>query len=98
MRKFLLDMRKDFLIMSNFSVVEILGKRNSLTIVTSKKITKMSSYALILSIYFLKMRIRNVVMNFAVYVFTFVDFSSLVQCHFSFRIAFGLSQLTATTA
>ena len=37
MRKFLLDMRKDFLVMSNFYPVEILGKPNSLTIVASKK-------------------------------------------------------------
>ena len=59
MRKFLLDMRKDFLIMSNFYLVEILSEPNSLTIVTSKKILKMSNYMLILSIYFLKMRIRN---------------------------------------
>ena len=59
MRKFLLDMRKDFLIMSNFYLVEILGEPNSLTIVTSKKILKMSNYVLILSIFFLKTRIRN---------------------------------------
>ena len=59
MRKFLLDMRKDFLIMSNFYLVEILGEPNSLTIVTSKKILKMSNYVLILSIFLLKMRIRN---------------------------------------
>ena len=52
MRKFLLDMRKDFLIMSNFYLVEILGEPNSLTIVTSKKILKMSNYVLILSIFF----------------------------------------------
>ena len=58
MRKFLLDMRKDFLIMSNFYLVEILSEPNSLTIVTSKKILKMSNYVLILS-FFLKMRIRN---------------------------------------
>ena len=54
MRKFLLDMRKDFLIMSNFYLVEILGEQNSLTIVTSKKILKMSNYDLILSIFFSK--------------------------------------------
>ena len=42
MRKFLLDMMtKHFLIMSNFYLFEILGKPNSLTIVTSKKIIKM---------------------------------------------------------
>ena len=40
MRKFLLDMRKDFLIMSNFYLVEILGEPNSLTIVISKKNTQ----------------------------------------------------------
>ena len=40
MRKFLLDMRKDFLIMSNFYLVEILSEPNSLTIVTSKKNTQ----------------------------------------------------------
>ena len=63
MRKFLLDMRKDFLIMSNFYLVEILGEPNSLTIVISKKIPKMSNYVLILSISFLKMRIRNLQCN-----------------------------------
>ena len=52
MRKFLLDLRKDFLIMSNFYLVQILNEPNSLTIVTSKKILKMSSYVLILSIFF----------------------------------------------
>ena len=52
MRKFFLDMRKDFLIMSNFYLVEILCERNSLTIVTSKTILKMSNYVLILSISF----------------------------------------------
>ena len=51
-RKFVLDMRKDFLIMSNFYRVEILSEPNSLTIVTSKKILKMSNYVLILSIFF----------------------------------------------
>ena len=40
MRKFLLDMRKDFLRMSNFYLVQILGESNSLTIVTSKTILK----------------------------------------------------------
>ena len=59
MRKFLLDMRKDFLIMSNFYLVEILSEPNSLTIVTSKKILKMSNYMLILSFFFLITRIRN---------------------------------------
>ena len=38
--KILLDMRKDFLITSNFDLVEILSKPNSLTIVTSKKNTQ----------------------------------------------------------
>ena len=36
-RKFLLDIRKDFLIMRNFYLVEILSEPNSLTIVTGKK-------------------------------------------------------------
>ena len=40
MRTFLLDMRKDFLTMSNFYLVEILGEPNSLTIVTSKTNTQ----------------------------------------------------------
>ena len=52
MRKFLLDMRKDFLIMSNFYLVEMLSEPNSLTIVTSKKIHKMRNCVLILSIFF----------------------------------------------
>ena len=52
MRKFLLNMRKDFLIMSNFYLVEILSETNSLTIVTSKKILKMSNYVRILSVFF----------------------------------------------
>ena len=38
--------------MSNFYLVEILSEPNSLTIVTSKKILKMSNYVLILSIFF----------------------------------------------
>ena len=59
MRKFLFDTRKDFFIMSNFNLLEILSEPNSLTIVTSKKLLKMSNYVLILSIFFLKMRIRN---------------------------------------
>ena len=49
---FLLDMRKDFLIMSNLYLAEILSQPNSLTIVTSKKILKMSNYMLTLSIFF----------------------------------------------
>ena len=44
MRKRSLDMRKDFLIMSNFYLVEILSEPNSLAIVASKKILKMSNY------------------------------------------------------
>ena len=44
MRKFLLDIRKDFLIVSNFYLVEILSEPNSLTMVTSKKTLKMSNY------------------------------------------------------
>ena len=52
MRKFLLDIRKNFLIMSNFYLDEILSEPNSLTIVTSKKIIKMSNYVLILSFFF----------------------------------------------
>ena len=37
MRTFLLDMRKGFLIMNNFYLIEILSESNSLTTVTSKK-------------------------------------------------------------
>ena len=40
MRNFLLDLRKGFLIMSNFYLVEILSEPNILTIVTSKKMLK----------------------------------------------------------
>ena len=58
-RKFLIDMTKDFLIMSNYYLVEILSEPNSLTTVTSKKLLKVSNYVLILSCFFLKMRIRN---------------------------------------
>ena len=47
----MLDMRKDFLTMSNFYLVEILSKPNSLTIATSKTILKMSNYVLILSFF-----------------------------------------------
>ena len=57
MRKFLLDMRKDFLIIGNFYLVEILSEPNSLTVVTSKNILKLSNYVLILSIFFLITRI-----------------------------------------
>ena len=42
----------EFLIMSNFYLVEILSEPNSLTIVTSKKILKMSDCVLILSIFY----------------------------------------------
>ena len=59
MRKFLLDMRKDFIIINNLYLVEILSEPNSLIIVTSKKIHKMSNYVLILIIFFLIARIRN---------------------------------------
>ena len=52
MRKRSLDMRKDFLIMSNFYLVEMLSEPNSLAIVASKKILKMSNYVLILSTFF----------------------------------------------
>ena len=51
MWKFLLDMRKDLLIMNKFCIVEILSEANSLTMVASKKILKMSNYLLILSIF-----------------------------------------------
>ena len=40
MRKLLLDMRKDFLIISNFYLVEILKEPNNITIVTSKNYSK----------------------------------------------------------
>ena len=49
---FLLDMRKDFLIASNFYLAEFLSEPNSLTIVTSKKILKIRNNMLILSIFF----------------------------------------------
>ena len=52
-------MTKDFLIMSNYYLVEILSEPNSLTTVPSKKLLKVSNYVLILSFFFLKMRIRN---------------------------------------
>ena len=39
MRKLLLDMRKDFLIMGNFYLAEILSEPNSLTIVENKQKT-----------------------------------------------------------
>ena len=51
MRKFLFDMRKGFLTMSNFYLVDILSEPNSLTIVTSKKTLKMINYVLILSFF-----------------------------------------------
>ena len=59
MSKCLLDMRIDFLIMTNFYLVEILSEPNNLTIVASKKSLKMSNYMLILNNFVLKMRIRN---------------------------------------
>ena len=63
-RKCLLDMRKDFLIMSNFYLAEIFSEPNSLTIVTSKKILTMSNYVPILSIiFFLITRIMNLQCN-----------------------------------
>ena len=52
MRKFLLDVRNDFLIMSNFYLVKILTEPNGLTTVTSKKNTQNEHYVLILSIFF----------------------------------------------
>ena len=52
MRKFLLDIRKDFRIVSKFYLVEIFSKPNSLAIVASKKILKMSNYVLNLSFFF----------------------------------------------
>ena len=54
MRKFLLDMRKDFLIMINFYHVEIFSEPNSLTIVKIKKKKKktQNEQLLILSIFF----------------------------------------------
>ena len=52
MRKFLLDVRNDFLIMSNFYLVKILTELNGLTTVTSKKNTQNERYVLILSIFF----------------------------------------------
>ena len=52
-------MRKYFLIMSDFFLVEILSEPNGLTIVTSKKILKMSHHMFIVSIFILITRIRN---------------------------------------
>ena len=52
MRQFLLDMRKDFLIMNNFYHVEIISEPDSATVVASKKILKMSNHGLIWSIFF----------------------------------------------
>ena len=57
--KIFFDIRKEFLIMSNFYLVEILSDPNSLAIVASKKILKMINYVLILSIFFLITRIRD---------------------------------------
>ena len=64
MRKFLLDMRKDFLIMSNFYLVEILSEPNSLTIVTSKKNTQNEQLCAHFVYFFLIMRIRNLQCTF----------------------------------
>ena len=83
MRKILLHMRKYFLIMSNFYLVEILSEPNIL-IVTSKKILKMSNYVLILSIFFLITKIRNLQCNVNVMIvkklhyFFFFFFSSVI--------------------
>ena len=52
MRKHLLDMRKYFLIISNFYLAQILREPNSLAIVASKKLLKISNYVLIMSICF----------------------------------------------
>ena len=52
MTKFLLDMRKDFHIISNFYLVEIVSEPNSLSTLASKKILKISNYLLILGIFF----------------------------------------------
>ena len=52
MRKFLLDVRKGFVIISNYYLVAILSELNSLTIVTSRRILKMSNYGLILGYFF----------------------------------------------
>ena len=43
-RKFLLDTRKDFLKTNDFYLVEILSEPNNLTILTSKKILKMTNH------------------------------------------------------
>ena len=50
--QFLLDLKKDFHIISNFYLDDILSEPNSFTIVTSNKILKMCNYVLILSIFF----------------------------------------------
>ena len=50
-------------IINNFYFAEILSEPNSLTVVTSKKLLKMCNYVLILSIFFLIMRIRNLQCN-----------------------------------
>ena len=63
MRKFLLDMRKDFLIISNFYLVEILGEPNSLTIVTSKKNTQNEQLCALFEFFFS----QNENQEFAVY-------------------------------
>ena len=62
-REILLDMRKKFLIMSNFYLAEILSEPNSLTIVTSKKLLKNEQLCTHFEYFFLIMRIRNVQCN-----------------------------------
>ena len=64
MRKFFLDMRNDFLLISNLYLVEIISEPNSLTIARSTKILKMNNYVLILSIFF-----HNENQELAVYIF-----------------------------
>ena len=59
MRKFLLDVRKDFLIISNFYLVEILSEPNSLTIVASKKNTRNEQLCAYFAYFFLITRIIN---------------------------------------
>ena len=59
MGKFLLDIRKYFLIMSNFYLVEILSEPSSLTIETSKKYSKWAIMCSFWVFFFFIMRIRN---------------------------------------
>ena len=67
MRKFLLDMKKGFLMMSNFYLVEILSEPNSLTTATSKKNTQNEQLCAHFEYFFLKMRIRNLQCNLTPY-------------------------------